>query len=228
MFLMCSQGDPNVFLTCKASASHESFENLCSTNKAARFFFFDIAARGSCFASQTETAKISNIAAPFPQSESFRPWTSGQPGRVFWKMPGGITLYLLKHCRAFSPRLDSHTLHKHNKTQKNSFFFAAPRTWQLIAEPCDACSEICDAFFEFRDAFFSRKVARETSGISIVMLTCVYADTHTHTHTHTHLHTHTLTHTNTHTHTHTHTNTLTHTYTHTHTHTQIHTHTHIQ
>ncbi len=26
------------------------------------------------------------------QSESFRPWTSGQPGRLFWKMPDGITL----------------------------------------------------------------------------------------------------------------------------------------
>ena len=26
------------------------------------------------------------------QSESFRPWISGQPGRLFWKMPDGITL----------------------------------------------------------------------------------------------------------------------------------------
>jgi len=32
-----------------------------------------------------------------PQSESFRPWTSGQPGRLFWKMPGGITVCLLNN-----------------------------------------------------------------------------------------------------------------------------------
>ncbi len=34
---------------------------------------------------------------PDHQSESFRPWTSGQPGRLFWKMPGGITVCLLNN-----------------------------------------------------------------------------------------------------------------------------------